>query len=158
MHQDRARAGQRKRLRHEIILAADPPADKSLDEALAMAEKIAAMSRPAAAMAKSAINRAFETPLSEGLNVERDLFHATMARDAPLHTLRIRISNNLAASLRASAKQSIEPREKRWIASSQVLLAMTARYNSAISPRVFFARGVILILPFEVRAQGMPGA
>src|ERR1700736_2108444 len=36
-------------------------------------------SRPAAAMAKRAINRAFETPLSEGLNVERDLFHSTFA-------------------------------------------------------------------------------
>src|SRR5580658_7023670 len=53
------------------------PADKLMAEALAMAEKIAAMSHPAAAMAKSAINRAFETPLSEGLNVERNLFHAT---------------------------------------------------------------------------------
>jgi enoyl-CoA hydratase len=53
--------------------------DKLMAEALAMAEKIASMSRPAAEMAKSAINRAFETPLSEGLNVERDLFHATFA-------------------------------------------------------------------------------
>src|SRR6202021_2650662 len=55
------------------------PSDKLMEEALAMAEKIAAMSRPAAEMAKSAVNRAFETPLSEGLNVERDLFHATFA-------------------------------------------------------------------------------
>jgi enoyl-CoA hydratase len=55
------------------------PADKLMEEALAMAEKIAAMSQPAAAMAKSAINRAFETPLAEGLSVERDLFHATFA-------------------------------------------------------------------------------
>src|ERR1700746_516886 len=55
------------------------PADKLMAEALAMAEKIGAMSRPAAEMAKSAINRAFETPLSEGLNVERDLFHSTFA-------------------------------------------------------------------------------
>src|SRR3954469_6444946 len=55
------------------------PADKLMEEALAVAEKIAAMSQPAAAMAKSAINRAFETPLGEGLNVERDLFHATFA-------------------------------------------------------------------------------
>jgi enoyl-CoA hydratase len=55
------------------------PADKLMAEALAIAEKIAAMSHPAAAMAKSAINRAFETPLSEGLNVERDLFHSTFA-------------------------------------------------------------------------------
>ena len=55
------------------------PADKLMAEVMAMAEKIAAMSRPAAEMAKSAINRAFETPLSEGLNVERDLFHSTFA-------------------------------------------------------------------------------
>ena len=55
------------------------PSDKLMEEALAMAEKIAAMSRPAAEMAKSAVNRAFETPLSEGINVERDLFHATFA-------------------------------------------------------------------------------
>ncbi len=37
------------------------------------------MSRPVAAMAKNAVNRAFETPLTEGLKVERDLFHATFA-------------------------------------------------------------------------------
>jgi enoyl-CoA hydratase len=55
------------------------PADKLLDETLAAAEKIAEMSRPAAAMAKEAINRAFETPLSEGMNVERNLFHSTFA-------------------------------------------------------------------------------
>ena len=55
------------------------PADKLMAEALAAAEKIAAMSRPAAAMAKEAINRAFETPLAEGMNVERNLFHGTFA-------------------------------------------------------------------------------
>jgi enoyl-CoA hydratase len=55
------------------------PVDKLMEEVLAMADKIAAMSRPAAAMAKSAVNRAFETPLTEGLKVERDLFHATFA-------------------------------------------------------------------------------
>jgi enoyl-CoA hydratase len=55
------------------------PAAKLMEEAMAAAEKIASMSQPAAAMAKSAINRAFETPLSEGLNVERDLFHSTFA-------------------------------------------------------------------------------
>jgi len=31
------------------------------------------------AMAKEAINRAFETSLSEGMNVERNLFHSTFA-------------------------------------------------------------------------------
>jgi enoyl-CoA hydratase len=55
------------------------PVDRLMDEALAAAEKIAAMSQPAAAMAKRAINRAFETTLSEGLEVERDLFHGTFA-------------------------------------------------------------------------------
>jgi enoyl-CoA hydratase len=55
------------------------PADKLMEEALAAAEKIAAMSQPAAAMAKEAVNRAFETTLSDGLNVERNLFHATFA-------------------------------------------------------------------------------
>jgi enoyl-CoA hydratase len=37
------------------------------------------MSRPAVEMAKLAVNRAFETPLSEGMNVERDLFRSTFA-------------------------------------------------------------------------------
>jgi len=55
------------------------PADKLIEETLAAAEKIASMSRPAVAMAKQAVNRAFETPLSEGLNVERNLFHSTFA-------------------------------------------------------------------------------
>lgn len=55
------------------------PADKLMEEAIAAAEKIASMSRPAAAMAKNAVNRALESTLAEGLAVERDLFHATFA-------------------------------------------------------------------------------
>ncbi len=55
------------------------PADKLMSEVMAMAEKIAEMSQPTAEMAKRAINRAFETPLSEGLQVERDLFRSTFA-------------------------------------------------------------------------------
>ena len=55
------------------------PTDKLIEEAMAMAEKIASMSRPVAAMAKSAVNRSLETTLTEGLCVERDLFHATFA-------------------------------------------------------------------------------
>ncbi|MDU6373861.1 MAG: enoyl-CoA hydratase-related protein, partial [Bradyrhizobium sp.] len=54
-------------------------ADRLMEETMAATEKIASMSRPAAAMAKEAVNRAFETPLSEGMNVERNLFHATFA-------------------------------------------------------------------------------
>ena len=61
------------------LVARVVPADKLMEEALAAAEKIAGMSRPTAMMAKEAINRAFETPLSEGLNVERNLFHSTFA-------------------------------------------------------------------------------
>ncbi|MGY3345962.1 enoyl-CoA hydratase [Bradyrhizobium sp. USDA 4472] len=55
------------------------PADRLMDETMAAAEKIAAMSRPAVAMAKEAVNRAFETTLAEGMSVERNLFHATFA-------------------------------------------------------------------------------
>ncbi|WP_407159766.1 enoyl-CoA hydratase [Bradyrhizobium sp. STM 3557] len=55
------------------------PADRLMDEVMEAAEKIASMSRPAAAMAKQAVNRAFETTLTDGLNVERNLFHATFA-------------------------------------------------------------------------------
>ena len=54
-------------------------ADKLMDETIAAAEKIASMSRPAAAMAKEAVNRAFETTLAEGMSVERNLFHSTFA-------------------------------------------------------------------------------
>jgi enoyl-CoA hydratase len=57
------------------------PADKLMEETLAMAEKIAAMSRPVAAMAKNAVNRALETSLAEGMELEGDLFHATFALD-----------------------------------------------------------------------------
>src|SRR5262244_2015138 len=55
------------------------PADKLMEEALSAAEKIASMSHPAAAMAKEAVNRAFETTLAEGMSVERNLFHSTFA-------------------------------------------------------------------------------
>ena len=54
-------------------------ADKLMDEAIAVAEKIASMSAPAAAAAKEAVNRAFESTLAEGLNAERNLFHGTFA-------------------------------------------------------------------------------
>jgi enoyl-CoA hydratase len=57
------------------------PADKLMEETMAIAEKIASMSHPVSAMAKSAVNRALEATLSEGLNVEGDLFHATFALD-----------------------------------------------------------------------------
>jgi len=50
-----------------------------MNDAIATAEKIAAMSLPATMVAKEAVNRAFETTLSEGVRFERRTFHATFA-------------------------------------------------------------------------------
>jgi enoyl-CoA hydratase len=55
------------------------PADKLDAEATAVAEKIAAMSLPSVMMVKEAINRAYESTLSEGVHFERRLFHAAFA-------------------------------------------------------------------------------
>ena len=57
------------------------PADALLEEANAVAAKIASMSRPAARMAKEAVNRAFESSLTEGLLYERRLFHSAFATE-----------------------------------------------------------------------------
>jgi enoyl-CoA hydratase len=57
------------------------PADDLLDEAMRVAEKIADQSLPAVMMAKEAVNRAFETSLSEGVLFERRLFHALFATE-----------------------------------------------------------------------------
>ncbi|MGV9800288.1 enoyl-CoA hydratase [Mycobacterium sp. NPDC003449] len=55
------------------------PADSLIDEALAVAETIAGMSLSASRMAKEAVNRAFESTLTEGLLYERRLFHSAFA-------------------------------------------------------------------------------
>jgi enoyl-CoA hydratase len=55
------------------------PLDKLMDEAVAAAEKIASLSLPITMIAKEAVNRAFETPLAEGVLFERRTFHATFA-------------------------------------------------------------------------------
>ena len=57
------------------------PADRLLDEALEAAAAIAAQSLPSVMMAKEAINRAWESPLSEGLLFERRLFHSLFATE-----------------------------------------------------------------------------
>jgi len=57
------------------------PDDKLMEEAMAVAEKIAACSLPVAMMVKEAVNRAYETALSEGVLFERRLFHAAFALD-----------------------------------------------------------------------------
>ncbi len=53
--------------------------DKVIDEAVAMGEVIAGFSQPSVLMAKESVNRAFESPLAEGLRFERRLFHSLFA-------------------------------------------------------------------------------
>ena len=55
------------------------PAGKLLEEAMAVAQKIAAYSLPVTMMVKEAVNRAYETNLAEGVHFERRLFHAAFA-------------------------------------------------------------------------------
>ncbi|HEX9646223.1 MAG TPA: enoyl-CoA hydratase [Alphaproteobacteria bacterium] len=57
------------------------PASELLARALEVAAGVAAMSLPAATMAKEAVNRAFESPLREGVLFERRLFYSTFALD-----------------------------------------------------------------------------
>jgi enoyl-CoA hydratase len=57
------------------------PADKLLEEALAAANTIADMSQPIVMMIKDAVNRAYETTLSEGVQYERRMFHSTFGTE-----------------------------------------------------------------------------
>ncbi|MEV4126332.1 enoyl-CoA hydratase [Nocardia sp. NPDC049707] len=57
------------------------PAAELLDTALEVAETIASMSLPVTMIAKEAVNRSFETTLTEGLRFERRVFHSLFAID-----------------------------------------------------------------------------
>ena len=57
------------------------PSARLLEEALAVAGKIAAFSLPVTMMVKEAVNRAYESTLTEGVLFERRLFHAAFALD-----------------------------------------------------------------------------
>jgi enoyl-CoA hydratase len=57
------------------------PADKLLDEALAVAAAICEYSLPAVMMAKEAVNRAYEGGLSDGVQFERRMFHSLFATE-----------------------------------------------------------------------------
>jgi enoyl-CoA hydratase len=61
------------------LVARVVPADKVVEEALAVAAKIATFSLPVILKIKEAVNRAFESSLSEGLLFERREFHSTFA-------------------------------------------------------------------------------
>ncbi len=55
------------------------PFERLLDEALEAASTIASFSLPSVMMIKESINRAYESPLSEGVLFERRLFHSLFA-------------------------------------------------------------------------------
>ena len=57
------------------------PADKLLEEALAVAAVICSMSGPSVALAKECVNRAFESGLGDGVGFERQVFYSMFATD-----------------------------------------------------------------------------
>jgi enoyl-CoA hydratase/carnithine racemase len=57
------------------------PADKLLEEARAVAAKIAGLSPVAVQLAKELVDAAYETPLAQGIREERRLFHASFATE-----------------------------------------------------------------------------
>jgi enoyl-CoA hydratase len=61
------------------LVARVVPAASLIEEAMKVAETIAAMSLPALIAAKEAVNRAFESPLAEGFRFERRVFNALFA-------------------------------------------------------------------------------
>ena len=63
------------------LVARVVPAASLMDEAMKVADTIANMSLPSVLAGKEAINRAFESPLAEGVVFERRIFHALFATD-----------------------------------------------------------------------------
>src|SRR5439155_1478942 len=61
------------------LVARVVPADKLLDEAVALANRIASFSLPVVLKIKEAVNRAYESALAEGLLFERREFHSSFA-------------------------------------------------------------------------------
>lgn len=73
------------------------PAERLMDEALKAAQTIASMSRPVVMMAKEAVERSYETTLSEGLRFERRLFHSTFALEDQKEGMRAFVDKRKAA-------------------------------------------------------------
>jgi enoyl-CoA hydratase len=63
------------------LVARVVPAASLMEEAMTVAETVAAMSLPALIAAKEAVNRAFETPLAKGIRFERRAFHSLFATE-----------------------------------------------------------------------------
>jgi len=57
------------------------PKGELREEAIRVAKQIAEFSRPIAALIKDSVNRAYETPLSEGVHFERRVFHSVFATE-----------------------------------------------------------------------------
>ncbi len=55
------------------------PLDKLMEEAMAVADKVAGYSLPVVMMIKESVNRAYESSLTEGILFERRLFHSGFA-------------------------------------------------------------------------------
>ena len=73
------------------------PAATVLDEALAAATLIASFSLPSVMMLKESVNRAYETPLSEGLLFERRVFHSLFATEDQKEGMRAFLEKRPAA-------------------------------------------------------------
>jgi enoyl-CoA hydratase len=61
------------------LVARVVPTASLMEEAIKVAETIAALSQPSLIAAKEAVNRSFETSLAEGVRFERRVFHALFA-------------------------------------------------------------------------------
>ena len=61
------------------LVARVVPAARLMEDAIKIAETIAALSEPSLIAAKEAVNRSFETSLAEGVRFERRTFHALFA-------------------------------------------------------------------------------
>jgi len=61
------------------LVAKVVPADELMEETMKAAKTIAGLSQPVVSACKEAVNRAYETTLSEGVRFERRLFHSTFA-------------------------------------------------------------------------------
>jgi enoyl-CoA hydratase len=57
------------------------PAAELMDEVMKVAERIAHFSQPIVAMAKTSVNRAFETTLEEGVRFEKAVFYSAFATE-----------------------------------------------------------------------------
>ncbi len=63
------------------LVARVVPTDQVVAEAVKVGEAIGTMSAPSVAIAKEAVNRAFEVTLSEGVRFERRVFHSLFATE-----------------------------------------------------------------------------